>query len=89
MDHFGLTLKVSKHLPGAYKEFIYETSENGGIMAWYRLDNAPKMEMNIGHVEKSNVPLDQVPRVIEADNVLYSIGMNSELFNSIMAHLQR
>ena len=89
MDHFGLKLAISKQLPGQYRELLYETADRGGIMAQYRLDDAPKIQMNLGHVKKSNVPLDQVPRIVNVDNVLYSIGMSTELFDSVCAYLQR
>jgi hypothetical protein len=89
MVNFGLKLAISKQVPGQYSELLYETSSRGGIMAQYRLDDAPKFQMNIEHVKKSNVPLDQVPKVVEVDNVLYSIGMSTEFFNSVCAYLQR
>lgn len=84
MKHFGLKLAISKDLPGQYRELLYETEDRGGIMAQYRLDDAPKLQVII-----SDVPSEQVPKTVEVDNGLYSIGMSTELFNSICAHLQR
>ena len=89
MDHFGLELAISKHLPGEYRELLYETSDKGGIMAQYRLDNAPQILIKFESVKESNIPLDQVPKFVEVDNVLYSIGMSENFFNSVCAYLQR
>jgi len=83
LREFGLIPVLTLEYVGLYREVTYESPSNGGLRVQYRLDESPKIPFAIGKISGDSNSGIELPKTFEADNIIYSIGIDDTLYGLI------